>query len=106
MQINCEIEEMQAAYKKSCEDTGILFHNIVSMYEDAQIPLNIVERFKELGMDLEGIDTDHLDEDMYLHLLEQFIVLSLPGFNMKEVEVPIFNRMAADIFLGYGLFSM
>lgn len=113
---NVGLDILEEAYENSVKKTGIDFEKICEHYEDNALSDDILKEFESLGLDLEKIGFENLEEvdenddegmclepEEYVRLLMWFIGLSVKGkFEWKIVsdDCPRFSKS-----FGYGLYS-
>lgn len=122
MESNYSVSELQEAYKKSCEKTGIKIHELCSEYGKNEVEPEIVHKLvKVFGCPLNlCFGEDELDEEndepfyitspeQMLELIIWFVKLSMPEdctVQRTDEGIPHFNGFWGDLneSFGYGLY--
>ena len=128
IQANKPVNEVQEAYKKSCQLTGVSFNDsgndytgrnytheeqekfhVCTNYEQNVISKEVVEVFRSWNCPFELQDGYVEDIDEFVQLLLWFISLSLPDLKTEFIDdvIPVFNGYwdeNLNVQIGYGLF--
>ena len=117
------VKDVQDAYKKSCELTGVSFnHNtdftkdnkgirVCTEYEDSKFNEEAKDVLEEYGCPKELMDLEYMDDDTLPELITWFIGISLPDWKFKFVfvndTIPVINgywNRNLNVQFGYGLY--
>lgn len=84
---NISLSALKRAYKRGTKKLGFDFiGSVAAEYEDNSLSENYVDILKSKGYDFTDIDTDSLEEDIYLDIFLFIIKLGNDSFKYKLKE--------------------